>query len=169
VEGSVASVSPASGSVFSLLPADNATGNFTKIVQRLPVRIRVPVGVTGERMLRPGMSVVVSVDTRSQPHDGLPAVAQFNASRRPRTPMSARATSPPLPPTQAPSVGAAASGADDRIDPRRLVAFLAMVFGMFMAILDIQIVSASLTEIQAGLAASSDEISWVQTAYLTAE
>jgi len=57
----------------------------------------------------------------------------------------------------------------DRIDPRRLIAFLCMVFGMFMAILDIQIVSASLTEIQAGLAASSNEISWVQTAYLIAE
>src|SRR5258706_11061830 len=57
----------------------------------------------------------------------------------------------------------------DRIEPRRLVAFLAMVFGMFMAILDIQIVSASLTEIQAGLAASSNEITWVQTAYLIAE
>ncbi|MGA2129380.1 MAG: MFS transporter, partial [Xanthobacteraceae bacterium] len=59
--------------------------------------------------------------------------------------------------------------AADRIDPRRLVAFVAMVFGMFMSILDIQIVSASLTEIQAGLAASSDEINWVQTAYLIAE
>jgi DHA2 family multidrug resistance protein len=57
----------------------------------------------------------------------------------------------------------------DRIEPRRLVAFVAMVFGMFMAILDIQIVSASLTEIQAGLAASADEIPWVQTAYLIAE
>jgi DHA2 family multidrug resistance protein len=57
----------------------------------------------------------------------------------------------------------------DRIDPRRLITFLCMVFGMFMAILDIQIVSASLTEIQAGLAASSNEISWVQTAYLIAE
>ncbi|MFL5050569.1 MAG: DHA2 family efflux MFS transporter permease subunit [Xanthobacteraceae bacterium] len=52
---------------------------------------------------------------------------------------------------------------------RKLFAFIAMVFGMFMAILDIQIVSASLTEIQAGLAASSNEISWVQTAYLIAE
>ena len=52
----------------------------------------------------------------------------------------------------------------DRIEPRRLFAFLAMVFGMFMAILDIQIVSASLTEIQAGLSASADEIPWVQTA-----
>src|SRR5256886_11680257 len=62
-----------------------------------------------------------------------------------------------------------ASADADRIEPRRLAAFLAMVFGMFMAILDIQIVSASLTEIQAGLAASSNEISWVQTAYLIAE
>src|SRR4030095_11681879 len=44
-----------------------------------------------------------------------------------------------------------------------------MVFGMFMASLDIQIVSASLAEIQAGLSASSDEIAWVQTAYLIAE
>jgi DHA2 family multidrug resistance protein len=57
----------------------------------------------------------------------------------------------------------------DRIEPRRLIAFLAMTFGMFMAILDIQIVSASLTEIQAGLSASANEITWVQTAYLIAE
>src|SRR5712671_5861912 len=57
----------------------------------------------------------------------------------------------------------------ERIEPRRLVAFLIMVFGMFMAILDIQVVSASLTDIQAGLSASSTEVSWVQTAYLIAE
>ncbi|AGK58411.1 EmrB/QacA subfamily drug resistance transporter [Hyphomicrobium denitrificans 1NES1] len=55
------------------------------------------------------------------------------------------------------------------VTPRQLAGFLAMVFGMFMAILDIQIVSASLSEIQAGLSASSDEIPWVQTAYLIAE
>ncbi len=59
--------------------------------------------------------------------------------------------------------------AEDRIDPKKAIGFLAMVFGMFMAILDIQIVSASLAEIQAGLSASSDEISWVQTSYLIAE
>jgi DHA2 family multidrug resistance protein len=57
----------------------------------------------------------------------------------------------------------------DRVDPVRIIAFLAMCFGMFMAFLDIQVVSASLAEIQAGLAASSDEITWVQTAYLMAE
>lgn len=57
----------------------------------------------------------------------------------------------------------------ERIQPKRLFAFIIMVFGMFMSILDIQIVSASLTEIQAGLSASSTEVSWVQTAYLIAE
>jgi membrane fusion protein, multidrug efflux system len=62
--GNVVSVAPASGSVFSLLPPDNATGNFTKIVQRLPVRIAVPAEVAEQGLLRPGMSVVVSVDTK---------------------------------------------------------------------------------------------------------
>jgi DHA2 family multidrug resistance protein len=55
------------------------------------------------------------------------------------------------------------------VTPRRLIAFFALVFGMFMAILDIQIVSSSIAEIQAGLSASADEISWVQTSYLIAE
>src|SRR3982074_1210490 len=59
--------------------------------------------------------------------------------------------------------------AAERIAPRRLFAFLIMVFGMFMSIMDIQIVSASLTDIQAGLSASSSEVSWVQTSYLIAE
>src|SRR6266478_3891248 len=63
----------------------------------------------------------------------------------------------------------AAAAPSERIAPRRLFAFLIMVFGMFMSILDIQIVSASLTDIQAGLSASSSEVSWVQTAYLIAE
>src|SRR5438552_10324852 len=57
----------------------------------------------------------------------------------------------------------------EHVAPRRLFAFLIMVFGMFMSILDIQVVSASLSEIQAGLSASSSEVSWVQTSYLIAE
>jgi DHA2 family multidrug resistance protein len=68
----------------------------------------------------------------------------------------------------APLAGSAAA------PPRRVgigdwVGFIAMVFGMFMALLDIQIVSSSLAEIQSGLAASADEISWVQSSYLIAE
>src|SRR6476646_2411538 len=62
-----------------------------------------------------------------------------------------------------------ADAAAERIPPRRIFAFLIMVFGMFMSILDIQIVSASLNEIQAGLSASQSEVSWVQTSYLIAE
>jgi len=67
LRGHVDSLSPASGLEFALLPPDNATGNFTKIVQRVPVRIRVPADVAWRRALRPGMSVVVSVDTKSAP------------------------------------------------------------------------------------------------------
>lgn len=56
-----------------------------------------------------------------------------------------------------------------RFDAKRVIAFVGMVFGMFMSILDIQIVSASLNEIQAGLSAGADEVTWVQTSYLIAE
>jgi membrane fusion protein, multidrug efflux system len=62
--GFVDSISPAAGSVFPLLPPDNATGNFTKIVQRLPVRVRVPKDVARQNLLRAGMSVYTTVDTR---------------------------------------------------------------------------------------------------------
>ena len=65
IKGTVASIAPASGSEFSLLPPDNATGNFTKIVQRVPVRIRLPADVTADGLIRPGMSVVAAVDTRT--------------------------------------------------------------------------------------------------------
>ncbi|MEW6452470.1 MAG: HlyD family secretion protein [Pseudomonadota bacterium] len=64
IDGVVQSVAPASGAVFSLLPPDNATGNFTKIVQRLTVRVRVPADVAGRNELRPGMSVIVNVNTK---------------------------------------------------------------------------------------------------------
>lgn len=65
--GTVTSISPASGSVFSMLPAENATGNFTKVVQRIPVRISIPEDKLKEGVLRAGMSVVVDVDSRTAP------------------------------------------------------------------------------------------------------
>ncbi|SDR56166.1 MFS transporter, DHA2 family, multidrug resistance protein [Rhizobiales bacterium GAS113] len=77
-----------------------------------------------------------------------------------------RAAPQPLTPRMAPPTSAPVV---PPLTPRRVFAFIAMVFGMFMAILDIQIVSASLAEIQAGLSASADEIPWVQTSYLIAE
>ena len=80
IEGTLASFAPASGSVFSILPPDNATGNFTKIVQRVPVRVRVPFDIAAQRLLRPGMSVVVSVNTKG-------------GAVKPRVPLAAHASS----------------------------------------------------------------------------
>jgi membrane fusion protein (multidrug efflux system) len=67
IEGTVTSLSPGSGSQFSLLPPENATGNFTKIVQRVPVKIRLDKDNPLAGQLRPGLSVSASVDTRTAP------------------------------------------------------------------------------------------------------
>ncbi len=63
-DGTVSGIAGGTGSVFSLLPPDNATGNFTKIVQRLPIRIALSPEAVARGVLRPGMSVVVSIDPR---------------------------------------------------------------------------------------------------------
>jgi membrane fusion protein (multidrug efflux system) len=73
LRGCVDSLAPASGLEFSLLPPDNATGNFTKIVQRIPVKIRIDSQPPLLGRLRPGMSVEASIDTR--PSAGLAAGA----------------------------------------------------------------------------------------------
>jgi len=62
--GVVESLSPATGARFALLPPDNATGNFTKVVQRVPVRIAVQPELGGEHPLRPGLSATVTITTR---------------------------------------------------------------------------------------------------------
>jgi membrane fusion protein (multidrug efflux system) len=67
LRGRVASWSPASGAQFSLLPPDNATGNFTKVVQRIPVKIVLDPSPSLTNLLRPGMSVIATIDTASRP------------------------------------------------------------------------------------------------------
>lgn len=67
LEGTVTSIAPASGAIFSMLPAENATGNFTKVVQRVPVRIALPQDALAGGHLRAGLSVIVDVDTRTAP------------------------------------------------------------------------------------------------------
>ena len=87
------------------------------------------------------------------------------------SPSLSRVKTPP-PPAPPPAARAPAASHRDHIKPasaRQWIGVLAMVFGMFMALLDIQIVTSSLTQIQGGLSASPDEISWVQTSYIIAE
>ena len=64
--GHVISLAPATGSEFSVLPAENATGNFTKIVQRVTVRIMLDDEAAAQGQLRPGLSVTTRVDGRNQ-------------------------------------------------------------------------------------------------------
>ena len=68
LHGVVDSFAPGTGSQFALLPPENATGNFTKIVQRVPVRIRIDADEQTRARLVPGLSVTVEVDTRSHGH-----------------------------------------------------------------------------------------------------
>ncbi|MDQ1187133.1 HlyD family secretion protein [Agrobacterium larrymoorei] len=76
IEGTVQSISPASGSVFSMLPPENATGNFTKVIQRVPVRIVLSKEDIDKHHLRAGLSVVVDVDTRTAPKQADTQAAQ---------------------------------------------------------------------------------------------
>ncbi|MBK9081672.1 MAG: HlyD family secretion protein [Rhizobiales bacterium] len=77
IAGEVASIAPASGAQFSLLPPDNATGNFTKIVQRVPVRITIAPELAREGVLRPGLSVVAKVMTKADAPP--PSASTFSA------------------------------------------------------------------------------------------
>ena len=80
ITGHVESFAPGSGAEFSLLPPDNATGNFTKIVQRVPVRIALPPDNPLAALLRPGLSVEVTVDTR-KPGDAVAEGAIVGAAQ----------------------------------------------------------------------------------------
>lgn len=83
LHGRVESFAPGSGATFSLLPPENATGNFTKIIQRVPVRVAFDEASKAMSVLRPGLSVVVSVDTRT---DVPPAAGTALAAEQPRRP-----------------------------------------------------------------------------------
>ena len=67
--GTLDSLSPGTGSVFSLLPPENATGNFVKVVQRLPVKILLDAPASSPFVLRPGMSIIATVTTRDRAAD----------------------------------------------------------------------------------------------------
>ena len=119
--------------MFSVIPPQNATGNFTKIVQRVPVRIALDGDGAALGLLRPGLSTTVERRYAA----GADRV-ETTTRRRPLT-------------------------------VKAILPFAVMCVGMFMALLDIQIVASSLQDIGGGLSAAQDEISWVQTAYLIAE
>ena len=175
VHGHVDSLAPASGQEFALLPPDNATGNFTKIVQRIPVKIALDRADDALLALRPGMSVIPTIATREP-------------CRAATSPTPDRITNPsglPFPEDRAmtqssPSTsvaalpGSFATSAPAAIDPNRAsakvwIAVLAAMIGSFMAILNIQITNASLLNIEGGIGTGVDNGSWISTSYLIGE
>ncbi len=174
VEGVVSSVSPASGAA---VLAAAARQRDRKLHQGRPAgrgAHHIPRGgaETGPAPVRP-------LGRRDRPyprsrHAGADAAWGAGArSLRDSKPEAVTSAAPAIRPGGASPatdlIVAPAAPAQRDFSLKRVAAFIFMVFGMFMAILDIQIVSASLSQIQAGLSASSDEVTWVQTSYLVAE
>ena len=172
--GHVDSLAPASGQEFALLPPDNATGNFTKVVQRIPVKIVLDPGNPLAGVLRPGMSVYPTIDTkaaatrsprrRHAPTE--PAIERRRASRACQDERRCPARQP-RPHRFRPPAGAAP--APEKASLTTWIAVLAGMIGAFMAILNIQITNASLLDIEGGIGTGVDNGAWISTSYLIGE
>ena len=216
LKGHVDSLSPASGLEFALLPPDNATGNFTKIVQRVPVKIvlddqslngllaprhvggadrqhqggrprRARDAETDRRQPRPPERRLADAPSRQGifkpcwimlptfPRLSKPAsqciISRQARRRRTMTALQAtldtpaiRADSTPLPGrrTRRPEVSA-------KVPAKTWIAVIGATLGAFMAVLNIQIVNASLADIQGAIGAGIDDGGWISTSYLIAE
>ena len=141
-KGEVQSISPASGSSFSLLPAQNTTGNWVKVVQRLPVRIKVDDDA-GKPPLRVGMSATVDIDTGHA--RGWP---QFVQNWLPQ--------------------GAQRSWLRPRSVANRGAITACVILAVVMQALDTTIANVALPYIQGSVSASADQINWVLTSYIVA-
>ena len=181
LKGHVDSLSPASGLEFALLPPDNATGNFTKIVQRVPVKI-VLDDQSLNGLLAPGH--VGRADRQHQGRGGRRArsrearrVAQRQAPqlsdcerillrmRRGTTMTTLQTTIDAIPASEDRPTAAAAPA----VSAKTWLAVIGATLGAFMAVLNIQIVNASLADIQGGIGAGIDDGGWISTSYLIAE
>ena len=139
--GHVTGVAGGTGSAFAVIPAQNATGNWIKVVQRLPVRIALDPDELARHPLRVGLSMNVDIDTNRWESAVVSAVAEARASAEP-----------------IPLKGGALM----------LAGFLLAV-GNFMVVLDLTIANVSLPNIAGGLAVAPDQGTWVITSYSVAE
>ena len=144
--GTVESISPAAAQQFSLLPAQNTSGNWVKVVQRIPMRVRVDTSDESLPPLRAGMSVEVDVDTghaRGLPHFLTALFGQVRAE----------------------SVMAAARTADGG---NRAAITVCVILATLMQALDTTIANVALPYMQGSVSASQDQIDWVLTSYIVA-
>ena len=144
--GIVESISPAAAQQFSLLPAQNTSGNWVKVVQRIPMRVRIDTSDKNLPPLRAGMSVEVDVDTghaRGLPHF---LAALFGRAQREHV----------MPAERAPDGG------------NRAAITVCVILATLMQALDTTIANVALPYMQGSVSASQDQIDWVLTSYIVA-
>ena len=168
LHGRVDSWSPASGAQFALLPPDNATGNFTKVVQRIPVKITLEPDPALGDLLRPGMSVIATIDTRSAPPGRRRRLRR--TGRRERIADQRRGNAPgasPRAPSAIPSVPPPiARRSIARSSPRApLIGVLAVLLGSVISTLDSRITTFGLADVRGAVHAGFDEGAWITTAF----
>jgi hypothetical protein len=153
--GWVDSFSPGSGTIFALLPSDNATGNFTKIVQRVPVKIVFDPGKHRgyESRLVAGLSVEISVDLKSVPQgQALPQNQQIHDDQQSHLQTDDDAA---LVHRESCHHGRGAKqNSEKKVSFRNWLALFGVMLGAFMAVLDIQITNSSLNDISGALGSS---------------
>src|SRR5262249_41504742 len=170
--GKVVSLSPGTGLAFSLLPPENATGNWVKVVQRLPVRLSLEC-TPSNLSLHAGLSATVEVDTKyrrpwlawvSRTADRLVGTAQAGETAHRRT---ARRHDPPHGNERR---GAALRGgqAAGPAVPNRAAITASIMLATFMQGVDTTITNVALPHMQGSLSASQDQIAWVVTSYIVA-
>ena len=153
-KGYVEGMPGATGELDSLLPPENATGNYVKVVQRLPVRIRLYPGENRDHRLRPGMSVEPTVWVNDQQKTG-----------EQRTLMDHNGSAMSAAPKIIDPRGSA-TPAKRRVNPWIIAAVVSLA--AFMEVLDTSIANVALPYMAGGLASSLDDASWVLTSYLVA-
>ena len=145
--GTVESISPAAAQQFSLLPAQNTSGNWVKVVQRIPMRVRVDTSDKNLPPLRAGMSVEVDVDTGHA--RGLPHFLTALFGHGPRQSRDA-------------------CGARSQMALNRAAITVCVILATLMQALDTTIANVALPYMQGSVSASQDQIDWVLTSYIVA-
>ena len=155
--GHVDSLAPASGQTFALLPPDNATGNFTKVVQRIPGQDRAR-----RQQRRCAATCGPACRSRRDRHQGAPRALSKRLSEQALEGLSDVQH-------QHDRSGAPVVASAPRASTKDWIAVLACMIGAFMAILNIQITNASLLDIEGGIGTGVDNGAWISTAYLIGE
>ena len=182
ISGRIRGFSPGTGAAFALLPAQNASGNWIKIVQRVPVRIALDPAQVREHPLRVGLSMHVEVDVHDQSGPVLTAPRRRRSRRRSRrAPTDDPATEALIARTIAANSGRRPrgderAGREDHDRPliplpagtRGLTAF-ALALGTFMQVLDMTIANVSLPTIAGNLGVSTNQGTWVITSFAVVE